>query len=47
MLPTVVAIAPDGAVYVGERAIEIEPHLTLKSDGASIAIGFSGGEWAR
>jgi Fe-S protein assembly chaperone HscA len=27
LLPSVVALAPDGTVYVGERAIELEPHL--------------------
>src|SRR5208282_3018414 len=44
MLPSVVAIAPDGAVYVGEKAIEVEPQLALKSDGVIHATGFSGGD---
>ena len=32
LLPSVVAIAPDGTVTVGERAIEMEPHLTVERD---------------
>ena len=45
LLPSVVAIAPDGAVYVGERAIEMEPHLTVERDGRVSAVGFAGGEY--
>jgi len=45
LLPSVVAIAPDGAVTVGERAIEMEPHLTVEHDGRVSAVGFAGGEY--
>jgi len=45
ILPSVVAIAPDGAVTVGERAIEMEPHLTVERDGKVSAVGFAGGEY--
>src|SRR6204780_4649310 len=45
LLPSVVAIAPDGAVTVGERAIEMEPHLTVERDGRVSAVGFAGGEY--
>src|SRR5713226_1686383 len=45
LLPSVVAIAPDGAVTVGERAIEMEPHLTVERDGRVSAVGFPGGEY--
>ncbi|HVN27792.1 MAG TPA: Hsp70 family protein, partial [Candidatus Binataceae bacterium] len=41
ILPSVVALAPDGAVYVGEEAIAVEPRLALKSDGVIHATGFS------
>ena len=39
-----VAIAPEGEVFVGERAIEMEPHLTVERDGRIHAVGFDGGE---
>jgi Fe-S protein assembly chaperone HscA len=29
LLPSVVALAPDGSVHVGDEAIEMEPHLSL------------------
>ena len=45
LLPSVVAIAPDGAVMVGERAIEMEPHLTVERDGKVSAVGYPGGEY--
>ena len=45
LLPSVVAIAPDGAVHTGARAIELEPHLTTEKDGTVGAAGFSGGEY--
>ncbi|HVA81847.1 MAG TPA: Fe-S protein assembly chaperone HscA [Candidatus Binataceae bacterium] len=45
LLPSVVAIAPDGAVHTGVRAIELEPHLTTRHDGAVSAVGFPGGEY--
>ncbi len=44
LLPSVVAIAPQGEVFVGERAIAMEPHLTVERDGRIHAIGFEGGE---
>src|SRR5216683_4171371 len=44
LLASVVAIAPQGEVSVGERAIEMEPHLTVERDGRIHAIGFEGGE---
>jgi molecular chaperone DnaK len=45
LLPSVVAIAPDGSVTVGERAIEMEPHLTVERGGRVSAVGFAGGEY--
>ncbi len=45
LLPSVVAIAPDGAVTVGNPAIELEPHLTVETDGRVSAVGFAGGEY--
>src|SRR5271156_4790680 len=33
------------AVTVGERAIEMEPHLTVERDGRVSAVGFAGGEY--
>ncbi|HYL60155.1 MAG TPA: Hsp70 family protein, partial [Candidatus Acidoferrales bacterium] len=45
LLPSVVAIAPDGAITVGNHAIELEPHLTVEKDGRVSAVGFPGGEY--
>jgi Fe-S protein assembly chaperone HscA len=45
LLPSVVAIAHDGAGTVGERAIEMEPHLTVERDGKVSAVGYPGGEY--
>ncbi len=45
LLASVVAIGPDGAVAVGESAIEMEPHLTVERDGRVSAVGFPGGEY--
>src|SRR5271156_5193468 len=45
LLPSVVAISPDGAVTVGERAITMEPHLTVERDGKVSAVGYPGGEY--
>ncbi len=45
LLPSVVAIAPDGAVHTGAHAIELEPHFTTEKDGTVSAVGFSGGEY--
>ncbi len=44
LLPSVVAIAPRGETFVGERAIAMEPHLTVERDGRIHAVGFEGGE---
>src|SRR5579862_2418592 len=44
ILPSVVAIAPDGEVKVGDEAIAVEPRLALKNDGVIHATGFSGGD---
>jgi Fe-S protein assembly chaperone HscA len=44
LLPSVVALAPDGRVLVGAAAIEVEPHLSVERDGRVSAVGFPGGE---
>src|SRR5712692_2953976 len=44
LLPSVVAIAPDGNVFTGDRAIEMEPHLSVEKDGRVAPVGFPGGE---
>src|SRR5260370_40665180 len=44
LLPSVVALAPKGEVLVGDRAIEMEPHLSVEKDGRVSAAGFPGGE---
>jgi molecular chaperone DnaK len=43
LLPSVVALTPDGAVYVGNRAIELEPHISRTGDGHVSAAGFAPG----
>jgi len=43
LLPSVVAFDPDGAVFVGARAIEMEAHLSVEKDGHVSATGFAGG----
>ena len=45
LLPSVVAVAPDGKVEVGAQAIEMEPHLTVEKGGQVSAVGFAGGEY--
>jgi len=45
LLPSVVALSPDGSVNVGEQAIELEPHLSVERDGRVGPIGFAGGEY--
>ena len=45
LLPSVVALAPDGKVYVGDEAIAMEPHLSVERDGRVAAVGFPGGEF--
>ena len=44
LLPSVVALAPDGRVLVGEAAIEAEPHLSVERDGWISAVGFPSGK---
>jgi molecular chaperone DnaK len=43
LLSSVVALTRDGAVYVGDRAIELEPHLDRAPDGPVLASGLSSG----
>jgi molecular chaperone DnaK len=45
LLASVVAIGPEGATYVGARAIEMEPHLSVERNGRVSAVGFPGGEY--
>ena len=45
LLPSVVAIAPDGTVHVGDEAIALEPHLSREEGGRVHAVGFPGGEY--
>ena len=42
LLPSVVAILPAGGVAVGERAIEMEPHLMAEKDGTVAPAGLPG-----
>jgi Fe-S protein assembly chaperone HscA len=42
LLPSVVALSPDGAVTVGEDAIELEPHFSVARGGRTAAAGLSG-----
>ncbi|HEY2663256.1 MAG TPA: Hsp70 family protein, partial [Candidatus Binataceae bacterium] len=46
LLPSVVAITPDGTVRVGDPAIALEPHLGDPMEGANATgvVGLSGGE---
>ncbi len=44
LLPSVVALAPDGKVFVGDEAIAMEPHLNGARDGRAAAVDFPGGE---
>src|SRR5580704_2112235 len=43
LLPSVVALAPDGKVLVGDEAIAIEPHLSVERDGRVSTVDFPGG----
>ena len=43
LLPSVVAMAPDGTVEVGERAVELEPHLSVERNGRVSAVGLPDG----
>ncbi|MGH7864744.1 MAG: Fe-S protein assembly chaperone HscA [Candidatus Binataceae bacterium] len=43
LLPSVVAIGPDGRIDVGSRAIELEPHLSVERDGRISPAGFAAG----
>src|ERR1700730_7674545 len=42
LLPSVVALTAEGGAYVGDRAIELEPHLSRGRDGHVSAAGLSG-----
>ncbi len=44
LLPSVVALAPHGEVFVGQPAIEMEPHLSVERDGQVHAVGFEAGQ---
>jgi molecular chaperone DnaK len=44
LLPSVVALLPDGTVEVGAKAIELEPHLNVERDGRISPAGLSGEE---
>src|SRR5262249_28074938 len=44
LLPSVVALTPDGAVHVGDRAIKLEPHLDHTSDGHVSAVELPSGQ---
>jgi len=44
LLPSVVALASDGVVFVGESAVEMEPRLTLKPDARVSRAGFHSAE---
>jgi len=43
LLPSVVAITPDGEVAVGDEAIRMEPHLSVERDGHIATVDFPGG----
>jgi len=43
LLPSVVALAPDGKVFVGDEAIAMEPHLSVERDGRVSAADFPNG----
>ncbi len=45
LLPSVVALAPDGKVFVGDEAIAMEPHLSVERDGRVSAVGFPGADF--
>src|SRR5437868_997651 len=44
LLPSVVALTPNGEVVVGDRAVELEPHLSGDAGGRISAVGFENGE---
>jgi molecular chaperone DnaK len=44
LLPSVVALAPQGGILVGERAIAMEPHLTVERNGRIPPVGFGAGD---
>jgi Fe-S protein assembly chaperone HscA len=44
LLPSVVALAPDGKVFVGDEAIAMEPHLSVERNGRVAAVDFPRGE---
>ena len=46
LLPSVVALIAEGGSYVGDHAIELEPHLRRGQDGHVSAAGLSSGQTA-
>src|SRR5665213_4396821 len=44
LLPSVVALAPDGKILVGDEAIAMEPHLNVERDGRVSTVDFPNGE---
>ena len=46
LLPSVVALIAEGGAYVGDHAIELEPHLRRGQDGHVSAAGLSSGQAA-
>jgi len=44
LLPSVVALIAEGGAYVGDHAIELEPHLRRGQDGHVSAAGLSNGQ---
>jgi len=45
LLPSVVALAPDGSVEVGSEAIELEPRFNVERNGQICAMGLAGDEY--
>ncbi|MGH7906800.1 MAG: Hsp70 family protein, partial [Candidatus Binataceae bacterium] len=43
LLPSVVAYTPEGEIFVGDKAIEAEPHLAVERDGRVEPAGFGDG----
>src|SRR5215467_4347206 len=41
LLPSVVGLKRDGAVFVGDQAIELEPQLEHAADGRAVETGIS------
>ncbi|HUY20282.1 MAG TPA: Fe-S protein assembly chaperone HscA [Candidatus Binataceae bacterium] len=43
LLPSVVALGPDGEAFVGDEAVRMEPHLAVARDGHVATVDFPGG----